>query len=76
MAEALYVEVHNAAVWVFFSSIFTKIISQSQLCLYLFIGKFELQVSASYGHYHAPLKDMNIETLLSKKGKAFLFTVG
>jgi hypothetical protein len=45
-----------------------KNISHSQLCFYLFIWRFELQVSACYGRHQAPLENMNIETVLSERG--------
>jgi hypothetical protein len=54
---------------------FDRKISHSQLCLYLFIWRFELQVSACYGHHQAAVKNMNTETLLFRKGEAFRFTV-
>jgi hypothetical protein len=43
---------------------FHKRISHSQVCLYLSIWRFELQVSACYGHHQAALQNMNIETEL------------
>jgi hypothetical protein len=74
----------NRLDWVFFKcstsplayvSIFIKKIGHSQLCLYLCIWRFELQVSACYSHHEASLKNMSTETLLFRKGKAFHFTI-
>jgi hypothetical protein len=45
---------------------FSQKISHSQICLYLTTWRFELQVSACYGHHEAPLKSINIETLLAE----------
>jgi hypothetical protein len=47
--------------------IFTKNQSQPTL-LYLLIWRFELQVSACYGHHQAALQNTNTETRLSERG--------
>jgi hypothetical protein len=44
-----------------------KSVTANSVYISLF-GDFELQVSACYGHHKAPLKDMNIETQLLRKG--------
>jgi hypothetical protein len=42
-----------------------KSVTANSVCISLF-GDFELQVSACYGPHQIPLKNVNIETLLSE----------
>jgi hypothetical protein len=51
--------------WSLHSVLTKKSVTANSVFISLF-GDIELQVSACYGHHQAPLKNMNIETLLSE----------